>query len=87
MHKPAREQGRYIQHSLPPLLMRGLVQNILMKKRLIIILLLGFTIPLISFNDFKDFWTVKLNGKLIYDSGKDTKKSLFFYKFAPILTN
>ena len=34
-------------------------------------LILLFVIPLLSFNDFVDYWTVKVNGKLLYDSSKD----------------
>ena len=38
-------------------------------KSLLAFLLL--TIPLSSFNDFVDYWTVKLNGNIIYDSNND----------------
>ena len=50
-----------------------------MKRLSMIAFLFCFTFPLSSFNDFMDYWTVKLNGKLIYDSSKDTGRSLFFY--------
>ncbi|MGC4100208.1 hypothetical protein [Ferruginibacter sp.] len=36
-------------------------------------IILALSVPLFSFNDFIDYWTVKLNGKLIYDSMDDRK--------------
>jgi len=55
-----------------------------MRALLSIILLAGLTVPLTSFCDFIPFWTVKLNGKVIYDSRNDTSK--VESKLYPILT-
>ena len=50
-------------------------------KRILTFLLLS--LPFLSFNDFIDYWTVKLNGKEIYNSLKDKKGSNYskFFKY------
>lgn len=43
-----------------------------MKRRLSIAIILFLTLPFLSFTDFLDYWTVKLNGKIIYDASSDS---------------
>lgn len=42
-----------------------------MKRRLTIALITLLAITFFSFTDFLDYWTVKLNGKVIYDASND----------------
>lgn len=45
--------------------------------------LLALSVPLSSFTDFVSYWTVKLNGTLIYESSKDVKATkLHLYSVA-----
>jgi hypothetical protein len=44
-----------------------------MRKIVLILTLSLITLPLVAYNDFIDYWTIKLNGKLIYNSTDDKK--------------
>jgi len=46
-----------------------------MKRGITILALLGLSLPFLSFCDFMNYWTVKLNEKVIYDSEKDTSNN------------
>ena len=36
-----------------------------------IVFFLFWTIPLFSFIEFRDYWTIKINGEIVYDSNND----------------
>lgn len=51
-----------------------------MKQRLTIALIALLALPFLSFTDFMDYWTVKLNGIIIYDASNDRgNKPLHLY--------
>ena len=49
-----------------------------MKNALLLLVTLYLAIPLLSFKDFVDYWVVKVNGKVVYNSSTDKKYNKAF---------
>jgi hypothetical protein len=49
-------------------------------KRVLLLLLVLMALPHLSFRDFLNYWTVKVNGKTVYNSSTSKDKNLFIYE-------
>lgn len=49
-----------------------------MRNTLLVFVTLCFAMPLLSFKDFIDYWEVKVNGKVVYNSSTEKKYNTVF---------